>query len=37
MGRLVTISVKVSEDVKKRAEELGINISKVLREALERD
>jgi len=27
MGKLITVSAKVSEELKKRAEELGINIS----------
>ncbi len=35
MGKLITISAKVSEDLKKRAEELGINISALVRKALE--
>ncbi|MCD6530291.1 type II toxin-antitoxin system CcdA family antitoxin [Candidatus Bathyarchaeota archaeon] len=35
MGKLITVSAKVSEELKKRAEELGINISALVRKALE--
>ena len=35
MGKLITVSAKVSEDLKRRAEELGINISALVRKALE--
>jgi len=35
MGKLVTVSAKVSGELKKRADELGINISALLRKALE--
>jgi len=35
LGRIVTVSAKVSEEVKKKAEELGINISALVRRALE--
>lgn len=35
MGKLVTVSAKVNEELKKRAYKLRINISAVMREALE--
>lgn len=35
MGKLVTVSAKVSEELKKRADELRINISALVRRALE--
>jgi len=35
MGRYVTVSTKVRKELKEEAEKLGINISAVLREALE--
>lgn len=35
MGKLITVSAKVSEELKRRAEELGINISALVRRALE--
>jgi len=35
MGKLVTVSAKVSEELKRRADELGINISALVRRALE--
>ena len=37
MGRYVTVSAKVRRELKEEAERLGINISAVLREALERE
>jgi len=35
MGRYVTVSTKVRKELKEEAEKLGINISAVLRKALE--
>lgn len=35
MSKLVTISAKVSKELKKRADELAINISALVRRALE--
>ena len=35
MGKLMTVSAKVSEELKRRADELGINISALVRRALE--
>lgn len=35
MGKLVTVSAKVSEELKKKADELRINISALVRRALE--
>ena len=37
MGRLVTVSAKVSEELKRRADKLGINISALVRRALEEE
>ena len=37
MDRLVTVSAKVSEELKRRADELGINISALVRRALEEE
>ncbi len=37
MGKYVTVSTKVKKELKEEAERLGINISAVLREALERE
>ena len=37
MGRYVTVSTKVRKELKEEAEKLGINISAVLREALENE
>jgi len=37
MSRYVTVSAKVRRELKEEAERLGINISAVLREALERE
>ncbi|OYT25586.1 MAG: hypothetical protein B6V02_03345 [Thermoprotei archaeon ex4572_64] len=37
MGRLVTVSTKVPEELKREAEELGINIFEFLRKALEEE
>ena len=35
MGKLITVSAKVSEELKRRADELRINISALVRRALE--
>ncbi len=35
MGRYITVSTKVRKELKEEAEKLGINISAVLRKALE--
>lgn len=35
MGKLMTVSAKVSDELKRRADELGINISALVRKALE--
>jgi len=35
VGKLVTVSAKVSEELKKRADELMINLSALVRRALE--
>ena len=35
MGNLMTVSAKVSKELKRRADELGINISALVRRALE--
>lgn len=37
MGRLITVSAKVSEELKRRTEELGVNISAVVKRALEEE
>ena len=37
LGKLVVVSAKVDEDLKRRAERLGINISAVVRKALEEE
>ena len=37
MGKMVTISTKVPEELKREAEELGINIFEFLRKALEEE
>jgi post-segregation antitoxin (ccd killing protein) len=37
MGKLVTVSAKVSEELKKKANELGINISALVRRSLEEE
>ncbi|MEM2928409.1 MAG: ribbon-helix-helix protein, CopG family [Nitrososphaerota archaeon] len=37
MGKLITISAKVDEELKKKAEKLGINISVLVRKALEEE
>jgi post-segregation antitoxin (ccd killing protein) len=37
MGRLITVSGKVSEKLKKEAEALGINISELIRTALKEE
>lgn len=37
MGRLVVVSAKVDEGLKRRAEQLGINISALVRRALEEE
>lgn len=34
MGKLMTVSAKVSEELKRRADELGINISALVRRTL---
>ena len=35
MGKLVTVSAKVSQELKRRSNELGINLSALVRRALE--
>jgi len=35
MGKLTTVSAKVSEELKRKADELGINISALVRSALD--
>ncbi|MEM3437165.1 MAG: type II toxin-antitoxin system CcdA family antitoxin [Nitrososphaerales archaeon] len=35
MSKLITVSAKVSEELKRKADELGINISALVRRALE--
>lgn len=37
MGKTVTVSAKVPEDLKERAKKLGINISSLTREALRKE
>lgn len=37
MGRLVTVSAKIPEELKRRMEGLGIKPSRVIREAIERE
>lgn len=37
LGRLVTISAKVDEELKRKAKELGINVSALVRRALEEE
>ena len=37
MGKLITVSAKVDERLKKKAEALGINISALVRKALEEE
>jgi len=37
MGRYITVSTKVRRELKEEAEKLGINISEVLRKALEEE
>ena len=37
MGKLITVSAKVPEELKRRMDELGIKPSKVIREAIERE
>jgi hypothetical protein len=37
LGRLVTVSAKVDEKLRKRARRLGVNISEVVRKALEEE
>lgn len=37
MGKLVTVTAKVPEDLRKRLEGLGVNVSGLIREALERE
>ncbi|MEM3440565.1 MAG: type II toxin-antitoxin system CcdA family antitoxin [Candidatus Bathyarchaeia archaeon] len=37
MGKLVTISAKISKELKERADELAINISALVRRALEEE
>jgi len=37
MDKLVIVSAKVDEELKKRAEQLGINISALVRKALEEE
>lgn len=37
MGKLITVSAKVSEKLKRKADELGINISALVRRALENE
>ena len=35
MGKLVTVSAKIDEELKRKVDELGVNISAVVRRALE--
>lgn len=37
MGKMVNVSAKVDRELKRRAEELGINISALVRRALEEE
>lgn len=37
LGKLITISAKVSKELRKEAEALGINISEVIRRTLEKE
>ncbi|MBS7645376.1 type II toxin-antitoxin system CcdA family antitoxin [Candidatus Bathyarchaeota archaeon] len=37
MVKLITVSAKVSEELKRKADELGINISALVRRALENE
>ncbi len=37
MSRMVTVSAKISEDLKRKIEELGISPSEVIRRALEEE
>ena len=37
MGKTATVSAKVPEDLKERAKKLGINISRLTREALRKE
>jgi len=37
MGKMITISAKISEDLKRKIDELGISPSEVIRRALEEE
>jgi len=37
MGKLITVSAKVSEELKRKADKLGINVSALVRRALEEE
>lgn len=37
MGKLITVSAKVSEELKRKANKLGINVSALVRRALEEE
>ncbi|MEM2902242.1 MAG: type II toxin-antitoxin system CcdA family antitoxin [Candidatus Bathyarchaeia archaeon] len=37
MGRLVTVSAKVEKELKKKAQELGLNVSAVVRRSLKEE
>jgi len=37
MGKYVTVSAKIPEDLRRRARELNINISRLIRMAIERE
>jgi len=37
MGKYVTVSAKIPEDLRRRARELNINISRLIRVAIERE
>ena len=37
MGKLVAVTAKIPEDLRKRLEEMGVNVSGLIREVLERE
>jgi post-segregation antitoxin (ccd killing protein) len=37
MGELITISARISRELKQKADDLGVNISEVVRKALEEE
>jgi len=37
LGKLVAVTAKIPEDLRKRLEEMGVNVSGLIREVLERE